>query len=689
MLSCGVTRSCGELLAQLLGIGLSNGAIIALNAIAITLLYSAVRSLNFAYGDVFALTSVLITSLIRAWGFSWGMPMPQLIGGLLLVLVIAIAFSIGLHLLLERLAFRPFQGRSRLAPLIATIGFSFMFYQAALLWRSIELQGQTVHKSDLDHVANLPLGGIPAQIPTINLIQAAGLPWNINYTLKDALVLLLACTLACVIAWMLRYTRLGKAMRACAQDAQMSELCGIDRNRIIMASFALSGLLAACSAFIFALYYNRSLGQHGIESGLTAFAAAMLGGIGSPFGALASGLLFGIISAFSDYFLAARWTPTLLLALLVALFVLRPNGLGGGNADPYQPEQTNLFGNPTRTQSARRSTIFNLSLAAIALVYPLLDWWFGWNQQVIMNSIALFAVLALGLNVLLGFAGVLDLGYAAMFAIGGYTAAFLSTRLGLWLPWWPQHLDILLVLLGAASVCMLFGLINSALTLRLRHDYVAIVTLALGLIAPQIILNSDQLTGGARGMSGIPGPQLFGFAIRSPTARYFLIVLLALLAIMLSRRLANSRIGRAWQAIASDEQAALSCGIDVRLARIQAFAISSAIAGATGALFASTFSYVNTGQSDFTNSAMVLAMVIIGGAGNIRGALIGAFLVMGYNHFAITQFGAWLSAQSSQSGWGPLLAALDPRSLSYLLFGLALYLMVLWRSNGHLRLARE
>jgi branched-chain amino acid transport system permease protein len=688
MFTCGVTRNCGELIVQLLGIGLSNGAIIALNAIAITLLYSAVRSINFAYGDIFALSSVLITSIIRAWGLHWGMPMWQLLGGLSLVLLISIGFSVALHLLLERLAFRPFQGRSRLAPLIATIGFSFMFYQMALLWRSIELQGQTVHKSDLDHVANLPLGGIPAQIPSLNLVQQLGIAWNITYTLKDAIVLLSAILLACAVFGLLRYTRLGKAIRACSQDAEMAELCGINRNAIIMASFSLSGVLAACSAFVFALYYNRPLGQHGIDSGLTAFAAAMLGGIGSPFGALASGLSFGIISAFSDYFLSSRWTPTLLLGLLVALFVARPNGIGGGTETP-EPERISLFGAQAGVNTAHKISRMTRILVGLALLYPFLDWLFGWQQQVIMNSIALFAVLALGLNVLLGFAGVLDLGYAAMFAIGGYSAAFISTRLGLWLPWWPQHLDILLVLLLAASITMLIGLINSLLTLRLRHDYLAIVTLALGLIAPRIILNADQFTGGARGMSGIPGPQLLGIAVRSPSARYFLIVALAFLTIVISKRLAQSRIGRAWQAIASDEQAALSCGIDVRVARIQAFAVSSAIAGATGALFASTFSYVNTGQSDFANSAMVLAMVIIGGAGNIRGAVIGALLVMGYNHFAVTQFGVWLSAQSSQSGWGPLLAALDPRSISYLLFGLALYLMVLWRSNGHLLLARK
>ncbi len=189
-----------------------------------------------------------------------------------------------------------------------------MLYQVALTWRTIQLSDQVVHKSDVDHVANMPLGGVPDLLPKINLVQALGLDMRVTYTLKDLLVLLLAAGLALLVSWFVKSTRVGRAIRACAQDPEMAQLCGVNRDQVVRLTFALGGALAAASAFIFTMYYNRPLGQHGVESGLTAFAAAVLGGIGSPVGAFLSGLLFGVLSALSDYFLATRWTPVLVLA---------------------------------------------------------------------------------------------------------------------------------------------------------------------------------------------------------------------------------------------------------------------------------------------------------------------------------------------------------------------------------------
>src|SRR5207249_1994831 len=127
------------------------------------------------------------------------------------------------------------------------------------------------------------------------------------------LVLLLAVALTLLVGWFLRRTTSGRALRACSQDAELAELCGVDRNGIIRLAFAIGGALAGTSAFIFALYYDRPFGQHGVQSGLIAFAAAVLGGIGNPVGAFASGILFGVLAAMSDYFLAAAWTPILVL----------------------------------------------------------------------------------------------------------------------------------------------------------------------------------------------------------------------------------------------------------------------------------------------------------------------------------------------------------------------------------------
>jgi branched-chain amino acid transport system permease protein len=681
-MTCGIHRQCGEILLQLLAIGLSNGAMIALNAIGVTLVYSAVRTINFAYGDLFALTTVLISSLIGSFGLRLGIPFVWLIGGLALVLLAGMALAIALNVAVERIAFRPFRARSRLAPLIATIGLSFVLYQAALAWRTIQLAGAFVHKSDVDHLADVPTAGIPELLPRVNLAQAAGLNLNVSYTLKDLLVLLLAAALAALVGWFLRSTRPGRAIRACAQDAEMAQLCGVNRNSIVRLTFAIGGALAGASAFIFTLYYGRPFGQHGVESGLTAFAAAVLGGIGNPAGAFLSGLLFGVLSATSDYFLAARWTPVLVLGILIVLLLLRPTGLIDKDQDEEQNETAALWvvAGPSRTN---RSSWLNYTLLLLGILYPLLENAFGIHEQTVITGILLYALLALGLNILLGSAGLLDLGYAAIFAIGGYTAAMLTDSGGPLSGWLPPQIDFLVVLAASAATAGLFGALNGALTLRLRGEYLAIVTLAFGQLVPRVFLNLDQWTGGARGMSALPPPRLFGYTLATPIERYYLALGMLLIVALASQRLARSRIGRAWAAMSADEIAAASSGVSLAHAKLLAFILGAVVAGITGALFANIFSYVDSGQSDFTVSAMVLAMVIIGGAGNVRGTILGALLIAGYNQFAISRLGAWL-AQTGQAsgGWlGQLIAAIDLRSLSYLFFGLALYFTVLFRAR--------
>jgi branched-chain amino acid transport system permease protein len=663
-------------------IGLSNGAIIALNAIGVTLVYSAVRTINFAYGDLFALTTVLVSSLIGSFGLRLGVPLVWLIGGLALVLGAGITLAVVLNVAVERIAFRPFRSGSHLAPLIATIGLSFILYQAALTWRTIQLAGVFVHKSDVDHLADVPTAGVPDLLPKLNLAQAIGLDLSISYTLKDLLVLLLAIALAALVGWFIRSTRSGRAIRACAQDPELAQLCGVNRNSIVRLTFAIGGALAGASAFVFTLYYSRPFGQHGVESGLTAFAAAVLGGIGNPAGAFLAGLLFGVLSAASDYFLAARWTPVLVLAILIVLLLLRPTGLIGNDQaeDEGDARARWVVTGPRR---ADRSSWLNYLLLALGLLYPQIENALGIHEQTVVTGILLYALLALGLNILLGFAGLLDLGYAAIFAIGGYTAAMLTDSGGPLSGWLPTSIDFLLVLALSAAAAGLFGALNGALTLRLRGEYLAIVTLAFGQLVPRVFLNLDQWTGGARGMSALPPPRLFGYTLATPIERYYLALGLLLIVAVASQRLAHSRIGRAWAAMSADETAAASSGVNLAHAKLLAFILGAVVAGITGALFASIFSYVDSGQSDFTVSAMVLAIVIIGGAGSVRGAILGALAIAGYNQFGISRLGAWL-AQVGQAddGWlGRLIAAIDLRNLSYLFFGLALYFTVLFRAR--------
>ena len=263
------------------------------------------------------------------------------------------------------------------------------------------------------------------------------------------------------------------------------------------------------------------------------------------------------------------------------------------------------------------------ALVAGALLFPLVapnDYWIG-----VATRIGLYATLALGLNVVVGFAGLLDLGYVAFFGIGSYLYAFLaSPHFGLH---WPTLVVLPVVLVATAIAGVLIG----APTLRLRGDYLAIVTLGFGEITYLLLINLDRpinITGGPSGIVTIDAPSFFGWTA-TRNGQYCYVFLAATgLALFASARLRHSRIGWAWQAIREDELAARVMGINTTVAKLQAFAIGAALAGLAGALLAPWQRSVFPDNFLFTESINILAMVIVGGSGNLAGVLLGATLIV-------------------------------------------------------------
>jgi branched-chain amino acid transport system permease protein len=262
-------------------------------------------------------------------------------------------------------------------------------------------------------------------------------------------------------------------------------------------------------------------------------------------------------------------------------------------------------------------------LTALALAAPLLapnDYVMG-----VITRICLYSLLALGLNVVVGFAGLLDLGYVAFFGIGSYIYALLSS------PHFGVHLPFLVVLPIAIVVTAVFGVLIGAPTLRLRGDYLAIVTLGFGEITYILLINLDRplnITGGPSGIVGIDPPSLFGYAPRSNGEYYYLFLLLTGFALVASRRLRASRIGWAWEAIREDELAAQAMGVNTTLAKLTAFAIGASFAGAGGSLLASWQRSVFPDNFLFTESVNILAMVILGGMGSLPGVILGAAIIV-------------------------------------------------------------
>jgi len=286
-----------------------------------------------------------------------------------------------------------------------------------------------------------------------------------------------------------------------------------------------------------------------------------------------------------------------------------------------------------------------------------------------------FVLLAMGLNVVVGLAGLLDLGYAAFFAIGAYTYAYSNS------PFSQMNLPFLPMLVVGAGVAAVFGIALGAPTLRLRGDYLAIMTLGFGEIVPIVFLNLDTWTRGTNGIGGIyrpePLPIIGPFGPLTPFAYFILMAGIVTIAMALLYRLQDSRVGRAWNAIREDELAAAANGINTVTTKLLAFALGATTAGLAGVFNASKLTIVSPDQFYFTVSFTVLAMVILGGMGNIWGVAAGAFIVYMIQAVLLHQLNTITEALHI-----PVLQDINFTDYQFLLYGIALVLMMLFRPEG-------
>jgi len=295
----------------------------------------------------------------------------------------------------------------------------------------------------------------------------------------------------------------------------------------------------------------------------------------------------------------------------------------------------------------------------------------------------LFVMLSLGLNIVVGFAGLLDLGYIAFYAVGAYVYALLaSPHFNLHLPFW------IILPIGAAVACM-FGALLGAPTLKLRGDYLAIVTLGFGEIVRIFMNNLSQpvnITNGPQGITLIDPFRIgdfsfaksevfFGLTFTGPVKYYYLLILVLMAVIVINLRLQDSRIGRAWEAIREDEIAARAMGINTRNMKLLAFAMGASFGGISGGIFSATQGFISPESFVLVESVMVLSMVVLGGMGNIWGVILGALLLS----FA-PEVLRYTVEPVQRALFGRML--IEPEVISMLLFGLALVLMMLFRPAG-------
>ena len=324
-----------------------------------------------------------------------------------------------------------------------------------------------------------------------------------------------------------------------------------------------------------------------------------------------------------------------------------------------------------------------VAVAALLVAAPfLIDATLGRTWVRIVDVALLFIMLALGLNIVVGYAGLLDLGYIAFFAVGAYCYALLAS------PQFDIHWSFLALLPLAAAVAAFFGVLLGAPTLRLRGDYLAIVTLGFGEIIRICLNNLNRpynITNGPHGITLIDPVHIAdvslnkthviaGFTLAPVHSYYYVFLACAVASIFISMRLEDSRIGRAWVAIREDELAAAAMGINTRNVKLLAFAMGASFGGVAGGLFASFQGFISPESFTLLDSIMVLCMVVLGGMGNVGGVVLGAVLLT-----ALPE--ALRHAAPLQEHWlGKVY--IDPSDLRMLLFGLALVLMMLFRPAG-------
>jgi branched-chain amino acid transport system permease protein len=289
--------------------GVSLGTMYSLLALGFTMVYGIIELINFAHFNVFMVGSFIALWVLQAMGFSgqsqilFGLP---LIGVLLVTLVATMLGTGLLGVAIERLALRPLRGVRGAAPMITTIGLSYILFNVILLTSG----------ADSKNFAN-PMPSLRWDIGDATLRLREGLLWGVSLILMVGL------------NYFIRRTRMGKAMQATAQDQEAARMVGVDVDRIVVITFFIGSALAGAAGMIFGLYYNYTSFIIGYSAGLRAFTAAVLGGIGSIPGAMLGGVLIGLIESLGGQYLAVRWTDVIIFSILVLVLVFRPTGLLG------------------------------------------------------------------------------------------------------------------------------------------------------------------------------------------------------------------------------------------------------------------------------------------------------------------------------------------------------------------------
>jgi branched-chain amino acid transport system permease protein len=415
---------------------------------------------------------------------------------------------------------------------------------------------------------------------------------------------------------LLAKTTLGRALRACAENPLAARLMGIDLPRMMLLSFALAALIGAAGGVLVApiMSLQFDTGQFFTISG---FVAVAIGGMASFAGSIVGGLLLGVAEQFAAFYVSSVFANTLALALLLVVLIVRPAGLfASGPARRTDVRDDARIHRAVVRLEGPGAIAFAVVLGAVLAVLPLLPLPGGLLSSLVIALILFIAVL--GLDVLMGYAGQVSLGHAGFMAVGGYAAAILATSYD-----WPP-LAATLVALVLSVAC---ALVLSVATQRLRGHYLALATLAFGLLVDSLAVGLVDLTGGPSGLVGIPAFAVAGFAFDTQTRMYYLVLALSVVLVVLLAGGMRLGFGRALKAVRSDQLAAAALGVNVGRHKVIALAISAALASLSGSLYAFNFHFLSPEIVSTTRSFEMIAMLVLGGEGTLIGGFFGSLML--------------------------------------------------------------
>ena len=557
--------------------GLLRGNVYALGAVGISLVFGVMNVVNFAQFSFFGLGAMLAWFFVVHQGMPFWLALP-------LVLLVCAALGLVINLAVVR----PLAKFLPLAAMLSTYAVSQILDNA----------------SQMAFTAQFRV--FPQVMPTSNLHVG-----NMRFGTSDLVMLGTTAVVMVAMSLFLKYGKIGQAIRATAQDQEAALQMGIPVGLVQHVSFVIASALGGLAGVFIALYVGVANPSSGLNTGLIAFVAATLGGLGSLLGAVVGGFVLGLLEAYGIHFFGDTSRQIIVFAILIVVLIVRPGGLLGKVPLISTEPLTGTFlgkGRPLRIPR----WVWPVAFVVVGIVIPLVG-----SAYVLTTGtqVLIYAIIAAGFTVTAGQAGVLALGEAGPIAIGAYTSALLTMHL---------HFSFWVALPVAGLAAAVVASVLASPIWGVKGHYISIATLGLGIAIVAVI----QLVV-PQGIYNIPVPQWFGTALSTPLAYYLIDVGVLVVTLFLTWRIRRSHLGKVISSVGSDEVAALASGVRARDYKALAFAISAFFAGVGGSLLAHQYTYIDPTIFTMLMSLLVVTIVIMGGVSLPYGAVVGSVILIG------------------------------------------------------------